>query len=114
MTTIWGDERRVKEQIANAGVPSRGKKAPPQEKVPIGCQVAVIHLVMKDGNIMKDFLNLTEVITTQAQLVTTQGQATMAQASREVETCVIKNSSTVTFRLTYFTRINPSMFLGLT
>ena len=47
---------------------------------------------------------------TQSQVITTQAQAMMAQADREIGTPMNKNSSTMDSHLRDFSRMNPPMF----
>ena len=49
---------------------------------------------------------------TQSQVITTQAQAMMARADREIGTPVNKNYSTMASHLKDFSRMNPPM-LGL-
>ena len=58
------------------------------------------------------FPNLIQVISTQCRFVTTQAQAMMAQANREIGNSVNKISSSMDSHLRDFTRMNPPMFCG--
>ena len=49
---------------------------------------------------------------TQSQVVTTEAQAMMAQANRQIETSVDKNCSTMDSHLRDFNRMNPPVFYG--
>ena len=58
------------------------------------------------------FPNFIHVMSSKSQVVTTQVQAMMAQANREIGTSVNKNSSSMDLHLRDFTRMNPPMFYG--
>ena len=95
MTTRRAAVKRVKQELANAGVLPKGNQTPPYEQVPIGGKVSFSPPIMMDGDIREAFPNLIQVMATQSQFVTTQAQAMMAQANRVIETPVNKNSSTM-------------------
>ena len=72
----------------NAGVPLQGKKKPSNEHVPLGGQVSFNPSILMDGYIRNAFQNLTQVMSTQYQVVTTQDQYMMSEANREIGTSV--------------------------
>lgn len=72
MNTIREDARSVDEEITNEGVPSLDNIASPQDQVPLVCQAPLNNPVMSYGEITTDFLNLTLVMATHAQVVITQ------------------------------------------
>ena len=55
---------------------------------------------------------MAQAMTTQTQVATIQAQSMMAQANREIETSVNKNSSSMDLHLRDFTRMNPPMLYG--
>ena len=69
---------------------TQGNQAPPNEKVPLGGQVSFNTPILSDGEIREAIQNLTQVMAIQSQVVTTQAQAIMAQADREIGTPVKK------------------------
>ena len=91
MTTRRATARRFEVEIANAGVPLHGNQdspqvnqPPPEEHAPQGDQVLVIPPAMTDGEIRSTFIILSQVMTTQAQVISIQAQATKAQENLEV------------------------------
>ena len=79
MNTQRNDERWLGEEIANAGVPPRGLKVPPLEKVANDDQALDNPPSIMDRDIRDAFLKMSQAITTQAQAVTTQDEAMTAQ-----------------------------------
>ena len=104
--------RRVGEEVANERVLPQGNQAPPNEQVPLGGQVSFNTPILTDGEIRDAFQNLTEVMATQSQVITTKAQAIMVRADREIGTPVNKIYSTMDSHLRDFSRVNPPM-LGL-
>lgn len=102
--------RRFEEDISNAGVASQGNQAPPQEKVALGVKATINPSVMMDEEIRVTFLNMTQVINTQAQVVTIEAQTMISQVDREVAPLVHQNANTMSSRLWDFTRINHPLF----
>ena len=112
MTTRKEAARRVEKEIENGGVPPHDNQAPSQEQVPLCGKALVNPPIMSDGEISATFLNLTKFMDNQAQVITTQAQAMMTQANREVAPHVNQNSITMASRLRDFSRMNPPMFIG--
>ena len=67
---------------------------------------------MSGGEIRDTFQNLTQVVSTKDQAITTQPKAMIDQANGEVAPRVNQNPSTMACRLRDFTRMNPHMFFG--
>ncbi|TMX03758.1 hypothetical protein EJD97_014376 [Solanum chilense] len=110
MTTRRAAIKRVKEEVANAGVLPKGNQTPRNEQVPIGGKVSFSPPILMDGEKREAFPKLIQVMATQSQVVTTQAQAMMAQANQEIGTPMNKNSSTMDLHLRDFTRMNPPKF----
>ena len=72
MITIMAASRRVKEEIANAGVPPPNKQAPPQEQAPLRDKALVNSPSMMDRETRMTFINLDQYISTQYQALDTQ------------------------------------------
>ena len=101
------DARRLDEEIANARAPPRGNQVPPLEEVPNDDQAPVNPPPLTDGDIRVAFLQMDQAITTQAQTFTTQDQAMMTKANREVVPQANQHVGTVASRLRDITRMNP-------
>ena len=89
MTTRTTSARKAEEGITNAGAhdnqnPPQENQMPQLEQAAIGDQVSVFPPPMADGEINLDFLNLSQDMTSQANVVTSQVQATAAQVNGEV------------------------------
>ena len=97
--------RRIKEEIANAGVLLHENQAPTQEQVSLGGQALVNPPVMLDREIIQALLNMT-------QFMSTQALAMMAKANREGAPHVNQNASTTASHLWDFTRMNSPMLFG--
>ena len=95
MTTRIAAVRRDEEKVANTGVPPEDNQAPFQEQVHLGGQAVANPPIILYGEIREDYLNLNQVMATQAQVVTTQDQVMMTQANQEVALCVNQNTSTM-------------------
>ena len=74
--------RRTKEGIANAG--ELDNQVSPLEEVVVGDQVSVAPPPMADGYIRASFLKMSQYITTQAQVITTEAQTMMDLHNWEV------------------------------
>ena len=77
MNTRRNTTRRLEEKISNAGASPRGDQVPPLEEDSNDEQVPVNPPPLTDVDIRAVLIHL-------AQVITTQAQAMMAQANREV------------------------------
>uniref|UniRef100_M1DPA3 Gag-pol polyprotein n=1 Tax=Solanum tuberosum TaxID=4113 RepID=M1DPA3_SOLTU len=103
MDTRKGNARRAQEENVNDEVPPQAPQDP---------QAPNDEEVMTNVEIRAAFQTLTQLITVQAQTVTTQAQIMVAQSNQEVRPRVEPNVSTMASRLRDFTRMNPPIFLG--
>ena len=72
MNTLRTAARRLDEEISNARVPPRGNQVPPLEEVPNDDQAPVNPPPLTDGDIRAALFQMSEAITTQEQVVTTE------------------------------------------
>ena len=112
MNTWKNAARRLQEEIANAGAPSRGDQVPLLEADGNDDQAPVNPPPLMDGDIRYAFLQMSQAITTQAQSITTQAQSMTTQANREVVPRANQHVGTMASRLRDFTRMNPPTFYG--
>ncbi|TMX05684.1 hypothetical protein EJD97_010090 [Solanum chilense] len=103
--------RIVEEDIYYAGAPPQYNQDPPQEQVPLGGQVPVIAPVMCVVEIREAFLNVTQVMATQDQGVTTQDKVMTAQANWGVAPSVNQNASTMDSHFEGLHKDKPSYFI---
>ena len=78
MNSQWAAARRVEEGVANAG--AQENKVLRLEEAFMKHQIPIASPPMGDGDIRADFMQIDQVITTQAPSITTQPQELMAQA----------------------------------
>ncbi|XP_015068718.1 uncharacterized protein LOC107013284 [Solanum pennellii] len=95
--------RRVGEEIVNAGDTPQGNRVPPQVQTLANEQLLGNPPAMTDGEVRA-------VLFQMVQAITTQTQAIMAQANREVVPREKQHASTMASRLRDFTRINPPIY----
>ena len=82
MNTLISAARRAEEGIENAG--AQHNEVPQLEEVAMGDQVPFAPPPMADGDIREAFIRMSHVITTHVKAFTTEAQAMMDQANREV------------------------------
>ena len=92
--------------------PPQDNQVPPLKQVAMDYQVPVVPLPMIGGEIRAVFFNLTQAMTSQANVVTSQVQAMTAQVNREVGYHMPPHYSTMDSCLRDFTRMNSPMFYG--
>ena len=78
---------------------SKTNQAPSQEQVSLGGQAPVNASIMSYGKIIEAFVKFTNVMATNAQVVTTPAQAMMSLENREVSTSLNQNASTMASHL---------------
>ena len=93
--------------------PPQDNQVPPLKQVAMDYQVPVVPLPMIGGEIRAVFFNLTQAMTSQANVVTSQVQTMTRQVNRKVVSQVPQHASTMASRLKYITRMNLPMFFGL-
>ncbi|TMW85924.1 hypothetical protein EJD97_022258 [Solanum chilense] len=103
--------------MANVGaqdnqVPQQYNQVPPLEKVVMGDQVLVVPPPMTDGEIKADFITLTQAMTSQDNVSTSQVQAMTTQMNREVGPRLPQHTNIVASHLRDFTRMNAPIFFG--
>ncbi|TMX02707.1 hypothetical protein EJD97_020260 [Solanum chilense] len=104
--------RRLKEEIANVGVPPRGDQVPSLEEDVNYDQAPANPPSLTNENIRDTLFQMAQAITSQAQAASTQSQAMTAQANREVLLRTNQQVATMACRLRYFTRMNHPNFYG--
>ncbi|TMX04370.1 hypothetical protein EJD97_009259 [Solanum chilense] len=112
MNTQRTTSRRLDKEISNAGAPFRGNQVFPLEEVATDDRAPVNPPSLTDGDIMVDFLQMAQDITTQAQAITTQAQSMTAQANWEVVSRANQHVGTMASHLRDFTSTNPPSFYG--
>ena len=110
MNTRRAAARRVEKEMVNVG--NQDNQVPPHEEVAMGDQVSDVSPPMIDGDIRAEFLTLTQSMTSQDNVVTSQVQTMTAQMNRGVEPRVPQHIKTMASRLRDFTIINPPKFYG--
>ena len=112
MNTQRDTTRRLDEEIANVGAPTRGNQVPPLEEDVNDDQAPTNPLPFTAGELRAAFIQMSQEITTQGQAATSQTQAIMVQVNREVIPRENQQVGTMCSHLRDFTRMNPLLFLG--
>ena len=105
MNNLRNTGRIFDEQIENSGVPTFGDKVPPLEEDASDEKALVNPQPLTNGDVRPSIFQMDQVVTTQAQ-------AMMAKANREVVPRENKLGCAMASRLRDFTKMNLPTFYG--